>query len=244
MHSGFHIGTPAPARRRGRRSPWLPVALLALTLAAGGCEREPAGSADTQGGDGAAGQAEAATAPVIVALGDSLTEGYGVPREAAWPSRIQRRLEAEGYPHRVVNAGVSGDTTAGGLSRTDWLLRQPVDILILELGANDGLRGIDPDSTRANLAEIIEKAQARGATVLLAGMIMPANYGLAFKREFDSIFPELAEKYDLPLIPFLLEGVAGRRDLNLPDGIHPTAEGYAIVADNVWEALEPLLERS
>jgi acyl-CoA thioesterase-1 len=143
----------------------------------------------------------------------------------------------------VVNAGVSGDTSAGGLARMDWLLRQRIDILIVELGANDGLRGLDPEETRKNLSTIIEKGVANGARVVLAGMIMPVNFGADYKRRYDAIFPGLAKRYHLPLIPFILEGVAGRRDLNLPDGIHPTGEGYARVLENVWEVLEPLLKK-
>jgi acyl-CoA thioesterase-1 len=182
--------------------------------------------------------------PVILALGDSLTEGYGVPPEQSWPARLQARLAESGYPHRVVNAGVSGDTSAGGLARMDWLMRQRVDILIVALGANDGLRGLDPEATRTNLAAIIERSQARGATVVLAGMRMPYNVGEDYRRRYDSIFPDLAKRYRLTLIPFLLEGVATRRNLNLPDGIHPTGEGYGIVTENVWRVLEPVLRRN
>lgn len=194
-------------------------------------------AAQDGGPDGASGE------PVILMLGDSLTAGHGLPAELAYPALIQQRLETNGYPHRVVNAGVSGDTSAGGLSRLDWLLRQRVDIMVLALGANDGLRGQDPDAMRANLAEIIERAQAKGISVILAGMRMPANYGLDYTRRFAAVFPKLAERYDLPLIPFLLDGVALNSDLNLGDGIHPNAEGQRILADNVWEVLEPVLER-
>jgi acyl-CoA thioesterase-1 len=180
---------------------------------------------------------------VILALGDSLTAGFGLAEEESFPARLQTRLEAGGYAHRVVNAGVSGDTTAGGLSRLDWLMRQHPNIIILALGANDGLRGVKPRAMRANLAAIIEQAQAAGARVLLAGMRLPSNYGADYTRRFEGVFRELATQYNLPLLPFLLEGVALRRELNQADGIHPNVRGTAIVTDNVWRALEPLLEK-
>ena len=181
--------------------------------------------------------------PVIVTLGDSLTEGFGVPEEQNWPSRLQRRLAEAGYPHRVVNAGVSGDTSAGGLARMDWLLRQRVDILIVELGANDGLRGVDPGVTRRNLSAIIAQGQAHGATVVLAGMRMAYNVGPDYQRQFNELFPELARQHGVALIPFILEGVATRRELNQSDGIHPTGEGYELVTGNVWKVLQPLLKK-
>lgn len=227
------------------------MVLLAVALGMAGCERKPenrnatgtpppASGAAAEAGDLAAG----ADVPVIVCLGDSLTAGHGLGEEESWPYLLQQRLDAEGYAYRVVNAGVSGDTSAGGLSRMDWLLKQRIDILIVELGANDGLRGLDPASTRENLDAIIRKGRESGAQVVLAGMQMPINYGADYKRRYDAIFPALAEKYDLPFIPFILEGVAGRRDLNLPDGIHPTGDGYRIVLDTVWETLEPLLRNN
>ena len=184
-----------------------------------------------------------AAAPVILALGDSITAGLGLMEEQSYPSRLQMRLKAAGYPHRVVNGGVSGDTSAGGLARLDWLMRQHPNIIILALGANDGLRGIKPQAMRANLAAIIERAQAEGSRVLLAGMRMPTNYGAEYTREFEAVYRGLADHYKLPLLPFLLEGVALRSDLNQPDGIHPNAKGAAIVTDNVWRALEPLLAK-
>jgi acyl-CoA thioesterase-1 len=182
--------------------------------------------------------------PVIVALGDSLTEGFGVPEEQNWPSRLQRRLAEAGYPHRVVNAGISGDTSAGGLARMDWLLRQRVDILIVELGANDGLRGIDPNVTRRNLSAIIEQGKSHGVTVVLAGMRMAFNVGPDYLRRFNGLYPKLAEQHGVAFIPFILEGVATRRDLNQSDGIHPTGEGYELVTENVWKVLQPLLKKS
>jgi acyl-CoA thioesterase I len=182
-------------------------------------------------------------APVILVLGDSLSAGHGLPIEEAYPSLIQQRLEAAGSPWRLVNAGVSGDTSAGGLARLDWLLKQRVDILVLELGANDGLRGQDPEAMRANLAKIIERAKARGITVVLTGMQMPSNYGADYQHRFAAVFPELARAYQLPFVPFLLQGVALHPELNQADGIHPNAEGARIVADNVWRVLKPLLDK-
>jgi len=179
--------------------------------------------------------------PVIVCLGDSLTAGHGVAEAESWPALLQARLDARGYRYKVVNAGISGDTSAGGRARMDWLLRQRIDILIVELGANDGLRGIDPTTTQDNLDAIIQKGIGVGATVVLAGMQMPLNYGADFKRRYDAVFPALARRHGLPFIPFLLEGLAGRRELNLPDGIHPTGEGYTIVLETVWKTLAPLL---
>lgn len=180
---------------------------------------------------------------MVVFLGDSLAAGHGLPENESFPALIQQRLAKAGSPWRVVNAGVSGDTSAGGLARLNWVLKQRVDVLVLELGANDGLRGQDPEAMRANLAHIIERCKARGITVVLAGMQMPANYGAAYTAHFKRVFPELAEKYQLPFIPFLLQGVAMRPDLNQPDGIHPNAAGARIVADTVWRVLKPVLDR-
>lgn len=178
---------------------------------------------------------------VIVILGDSLTAGLGVAPDEAYPARLQARLTREGYPYRVVNAGVSGDTTAGGLRRLPWLLRQRPEIAIVALGANDGLRGLDLSATRRNLEEAIALAQGAGVRVVLAGMKLPPNYGPAYTREFEALFPQLADAHEIALIPFLLEGVAARPELNLADGIHPNARGYQRVADNVLAVLLPLL---
>ena len=243
-----------PMRLRAAQRGAVLLCALALPLMLASCERskgggnpppaaEPAQAAPADPGDTRAGAAPANDLPTIVCLGDSLTAGHGVPEAEAWPTLLQQRLDAEGYRYRVVNAGVSGDTSAGGLARMDWLLRQRIDILIVELGANDGLRGLDPAETEKNLAAIVEKGRANAAQVVLAGMRMPVNYGAEYKGRFDAIFPALAARYHLPLVPFLLEGVAGRRDLNLPDGIHPTGAGYKIVLDNVWDVLKPLLEK-
>ena len=182
-------------------------------------------------------------APVILALGDSLTAGYGLAQSQAWPTLVQTRLKAAGRRHRVVNAGVSGDTSAGGLARLDWQLSQKPAVVVLELGGNDGLRGLPVAHTRGNLAKIIQRCQAAGATVLLAGMQIPPNMGPDYTVAFRDMFPSLAREFGVPLIPFLLAGVAGDTKLNQRDGIHPTAEGQALVAETVWRSLEPLLTR-
>lgn len=177
-------------------------------------------------------------------LGTSLTAGLGLPTEQAFPARIQAKIDSAGLPFRVVNAGVSGETSAGALRRLDWLLRQPFDVLVLETGANDMLRGADLDSTRANIQTIVDRVRdARpGVRIVLVGMLAPPNLGPEYTGRFRDLFPQVAAQNDLPLVPFLLEGVGGVPELNLPDGIHPNAEGQRIVADNVWEVLEPELE--
>ena len=187
-----------------------------------------------------------AAAPVgattVVCLGDSLTEGYGVQPEQSYPAQLQERLIALGREGvRVVNAGISGSTSASGLSRLRWQLRAEPDIVILGLGANDALRGLDLASIRTNLDQTIELAQASGVQIILAGMKIPPNYGLAYTREFERMYEELAEKRGVALIPFLLEGVAGDPTLSLPDRIHPNANGYVRVVDNVLAVLLPLL---
>jgi acyl-CoA thioesterase-1 len=179
--------------------------------------------------------------PVIVAFGDSLTAGYGLPEDQCFTALLQRKIDDKGYGYRVINAGVSGDTSAGGVSRIDWALDGAVKFLILELGGNDGLRGQPVAEMKKNLAEIIERAQARGAIVILAGMEAPPNLGEQYTSEFRQAFRDLAKKYKLTLIPFLLDGVAGRREMNQPDGIHPNAAGEKVMAENVWRTIEPLL---
>jgi acyl-CoA thioesterase I len=183
-----------------------------------------------------------AKGPVVLCLGDSLTEGQGVEPEQAWPSIVERRLHASGHADvRVVNAGISGSTSASAVSRLRWQLRAEPDVLILALGANDGLRGVDLAATRRNLDEAIRVAQDAGVRVVLAGMKLPPNYGSAYTRDFETLFVDLAKQRDVALIPFLLEGVAARPELNLADGIHPNARGYERVADNVLAVLLPLL---
>jgi acyl-CoA thioesterase-1 len=180
--------------------------------------------------------------PRIVAFGDSLTAGLGVAAEQAYPARLQRRLEEQGLRYRVINAGVSGDTTAGGLRRVDWVLKSRPDFVILELGANDGLRGLNLEQTKANLERIIQRCQQASVTVILAGMKLPPNYGREYTKGFEAIYPALAKQYRLTLIPFFLDGVAGSASLNQADGIHPTSEGYRIIADKVMETVKPLLK--
>jgi acyl-CoA thioesterase-1 len=181
----------------------------------------------------------------ILFFGDSLTAGYGLdnPGQDAYPAVIQRKLEAEHLPWRVINAGLSGETTAGGLRRIDWVLRQPVDIVVLALGANDGLRGIDPAVTERNLGEIVDHIRARdpAAKIIVAGMEMPPSMGRAYTDRFHALFARVAEQKHATLLPFLLEGVAGHPELNQADAIHPNPAGHRIVAGNVWRILRPLL---
>jgi acyl-CoA thioesterase-1 len=179
----------------------------------------------------------------IVFLGDSLTAGLGLPREEAVPSLIQDRLEDGGYAYEAINAGVSGDTSAGGLSRLDWSLEGDVDVLVIELGANDGLRGLPVSQLKRNLDEVITRAKARGITVILTGMEAPPNYGPAYTMEFRNAYRELADHHKVVFVPFYLEGVAGIPSLNNADGIHPNAEGSRIIAGTIWAALEPVLDR-
>lgn len=181
--------------------------------------------------------------PVIVALGDSITAGLGVAADEAYPALLEVRLRRDGYAYRVVNAGVSGDTTAGGLRRVDWVLRAQPEIVIVALGANDGLRGQSPKTTRANLEAIVARLTAAGARVLLAGMRMPPNYGAEFTREFEAVFPAVARRANVALIPFLLDGVAADPTLNQADGLHPNAAGHRVIADRFWPHLRPLLKK-
>lgn len=180
---------------------------------------------------------------VIVAFGDSLTSGAGVSSDQSYPALLAARLRAEGYAYRVVNAGVSGDTTAGGLRRVDWALKLKPEIVIVELGANDGLRGQDLSSMRANLDQVVARFQSAGARVLLAGMRLPPNYGNAYTTEFAAVYQTVAKKRATPLIPFFLGDVGGNVQLNQADGIHPTAEGYRLIVDHLWPYLRPLLNR-
>jgi len=179
----------------------------------------------------------------VLVLGDSLAAGYGLEPSEAFPVVLQEKIDQAGLDFRVINAGVSGDTTSGGLRRIDWLLKRKVDVLVLELGANDGLRGIPTDLMKTNLQAIIDRTKARypKAEVVIAGLQMPPNLGDEYAREFQKVFPDLARANDIALIPFLLEGVGGKPELNLPDRIHPTAEGQKILAENVWKVLQPLL---
>jgi acyl-CoA thioesterase-1 len=180
--------------------------------------------------------------PRIVALGDSLTAGLGLPALAAYPALLAERLKDAGLDYEVVNAGVSGDTSAGGLERLDWALQGDVRVLILALGGNDALRGLTAAQLQNNLAQAIERARARGISVILAGMEAPPNYGRDYAVAFHKVYPALAAQYHVALVPFLLQGVAGNEALNQRDGIHPTAAGARIVADNVWAVLKPIAE--
>jgi len=179
---------------------------------------------------------------VILAFGDSLTAGLGVQPDTAYPARLQRKLDTLGSKYRVVNMGISGDTTAGGRARMKAALQQRPSIVILELGANDGLRGLPVSQMQINLEQMIQDFQKGGAKVVLAGMTLPRNYGDVYVKSFEDVFRGLAKKYDLPLIPFFLEGVAGDPKYTLPDLIHPNADGYALVTDIVMKTLKPLLK--
>jgi acyl-CoA thioesterase-1 len=230
------------ARRSAKRY-WLArlsAAALLGALAASACD--PGGEA---GGTAPAAPSPAAAPelPVVLFLGDSLTAGYGLPSDEAFPARIQEHIDAAGLGYRVVNAGVSGDTSAGGRRRIDWLLRQPVAVLVLELGGNDMLRGQDLAALRENLQGIVAATRAAHpeAAIVIAGMRAPPNLGPTYVTGFEATFRELARDTGAVLIPFVLEGVAAVPELNQADGIHPTAEGHRIVAETVWRTLEPLL---
>ena len=199
---------------------------------------EPAGPAET------ATPAPSDSRPVIVAFGDSLTAGHGVDPGLSYPDFLQKELDRRGYVYRVVNQGISGDTTGGGVARVDAAVGLRPSVVILELGANDGLRGLPVEATRANLEDTIDAFHRAGAKVLLCGMTLPRNYGPDYIKSFETVFRDLAREKKTPLVPFFLEGVAMRKDLMQPDALHPTAKGNAVVAQNVLKYLEPLLERS
>lgn len=181
--------------------------------------------------------------PIILFFGNSITAGYGLEINQAFPALLQTKMDTLGYTYKVINAGLSGETTAAGLNRIDWVLKTIPDIFVLELGANDGLRGLQLTESYNNLEGIILKVQAANPKVkiILAGMQVPPNLGKTYTEEFKSIFFRLSEKHELPLVPFILDGVAGEPELNQSDGIHPTEKGHFIVAENVWRVLEPLL---
>lgn len=182
---------------------------------------------------------------IILFFGDSITAGYGLEQEQAYPALIQEKIDSLGLPHSVTNAGLSGETTAGGARRIDWILQQEIDVFFLGLGGNDGLRGLDPSSTRQNLQTIIDKVRAKNENdikIVLAGMEAPPNLGEEYTTRFRQVFSDLADENDLTFMPFLLEDVAGVRELNQADGIHPTAEGQQIIANNVWETIKSELD--
>lgn len=181
--------------------------------------------------------------PKIVALGDSLTAGLGLLDTQAYPHLLQEKIDRDGFHYEVVNAGVSGDTSAGGLRRLDWALQEDVRVLILALGANDGLRGLSVAEMKENLGQIIERARAKNVVVILAGMEAPPNYGAEYAASFRQAYRDLALQYRVLFVPFLLDKVAGQAALNQGDGIHPNPEGAAIVADTVWNVLKPLLDQ-
>lgn len=231
--------------------PWLLLVLAQLLsiLACGGSDRQRAGepgpapspATPPASASPPAAADPAAGGPLVVFLGDSLTAGLGLAEEDAYPALLADRLRAAGRPIRVVNAGISGDTTAGGRERLSWLLRQRPDVLVVALGANDGLRGLPLEETERNLRGIVARAREAGADVLLCGMLIPTSYGPEYQEGFGRLFGRVAKAEGIALVPFLLEGVAGERDLNLEDGIHPNPEGQRILAANVLPHLEPLL---
>lgn len=227
-----------------------PVLLLATSLLAA-CGSETAEHpAPVPGEPPVSGARESGAAPAagdeapwrIVFLGDSLTAGYGLPEEEAFPAVVAERLAEQGRSVEVVNAGVSGDTSAGGLARLDWVLGREPDIVVVELGPNDGLRGLSLEMTERNLRQIITRAREAGARVLLVGMKLPPNYGPDYTARFEALYPRLAQELDVPLVPFLLEGVGGEPELNLPDGMHPNPAGHRRVAENVLPYLREVLE--
>jgi acyl-CoA thioesterase-1 len=227
------------------RLPLLLLLAAATILFSSGCARTDALS--EFGGDPAKPlkfPEASAKRPKIVALGDSLTAGFGLTETESMPYLLQQRLQAEGFDFEVVNAGVSGDTSLGGLERADWVLDQEnVRILILELGGNDLLRRMPVDAMVKNLSQIIEKAKARGVEVLLCGMLAPPGVGSEYQREFQMAFPDLAAEHGVPFLPFLLEGVALKKELNQADGIHPNAEGSKLMTENVYRAVRPIVEK-
>jgi acyl-CoA thioesterase I len=221
--------------------------VLVTCCAIAGCERsaQPVTSSPPARPTTATSAAHPAIAPAlpkVVFLGDSLSAGLHLPAEQAFPAVLARRLAAAKRPFQLINAGVSGDTTAGGLRRIDWLLKQAPAIVVVELGANDGLRGVPVASVAENLRAIVDKAQARGARVLLLGMRIPPSYGAAYAEAFAAIYPQVAEQTGASLVPFFMEGVAGVPERNLPDGLHPTREGHERLAENLTVPLTQLLQ--
>jgi acyl-CoA thioesterase-1 len=229
----------------GATRPGVVVAVsVAWLLASGACGsgdrvREPAAPVEVTATPGAATPVPAR--PRIVALGDSLTAGLGLDPDEAYPAVLQQRIDQAGLRYEVVNAGVSGETSAGGLRRLDWALDGDVRVVIVALGGNDALRGLPVDQLRSNLSAIIEHARARGIHVILAGMEAPPNFGAAYTTAFRQVYADLARTYAVPFVPFLLEGVAGHAQMNQRDQIHPTAQGARKIADNIWAALHPVL---
>jgi acyl-CoA thioesterase-1 len=222
----------------------LTLSILAAALQFAACGNDDARESVSSQPAPAATMATNSDAPKIVAFGDSLTAGYGLNERESYPALLQERLRRDGFDYEVINAGVSGDTSADGLARLDWMFEgnKNVRVLVLELGANDLLRGLPVAQMKKNLSEIIRRAKARGARVLLAGMIAPTNQGGSYQRESAEAFRSLAAEHDVPMIPFFLDRVAGVAELNLDDGIHPNPEGTKIVAETVYRALRPVLD--
>jgi acyl-CoA thioesterase-1 len=217
---------------------WILLAPAVLALSCGSPADAPAPAATPPPSTVAT-----AAAPVVLCLGTSLTAGLGVDPSEAWPARLQEKIDAAGLRYRVVNAGSSGETSAGARTRIDWLLRQPVHVLIIETGANDGLRGQDPAATRENIQAIVDRAkkQQPPPRLVIAGMQALPNYGADYAARFQAVYPELARANDAILVPFILDGVAGVPELNQPDGVHPTPEGHRRMAETVWKVLRPIL---
>jgi acyl-CoA thioesterase I len=218
------------------------VGIIALFIAASGCGRNDA-KKEEAGATGRSDSANVVITKTILFFGNSLTAGYGLDVSEAFPALIQAKIDSMNLPYKVVNAGLSGETSSGGKNRIGWLLRQKVDIFILELGANDGLRGIPVKETRKNLQDIVDSVRTKYPAVrmIMAGMQIPPNMGAAYTTEFRSIFADLARKNNMELVPFVLEGVGGIPELNQGDGIHPTAAGHRIVAENIWQVLKGML---
>lgn len=236
---------PLPVRRlSGLKTLFHVLSSLAFLLSGAAASAQNVRTAAAASAPSANGPGAART---VLCLGDSLTAGYGLsnPSAQSFPALLQEKLRAQGdRVTEVINAGQSGDTTASGLRRLDWLLRRPIDILVLALGANDGLRGLSVEETQRNLQAIIEKVRAKnpGVRVLVAGMRLPPNYGENYTKRFEAIFPAIADANGAVLLPFLLEGVGGRAEFNQRDGVHPTAEGQRLMAESVWRYLKPMLQ--
>ena len=225
-----------------RKNTFAIIAFIVLSLLATACGTETGKMKNQKPKDASKIPPTSSNKPKIIAFGDSLTAGFGLSEKESYPFLLQQRLNAEGYNYEVINAGVSGDTSQGGLERIDWSLEQEnVQILILELGANDLLRGLSPAKMKKNLAEIIKKAQSKKVQVLLCGMLAPPNMGAKYQQEFVSAFPDLADEHQVEFMPFILEGIALDKKLNQADGIHPNADGAKILAENVYKALQPML---
>ncbi len=228
---------------------WITAALAATVMAtSAGCDGKPAGNSAQQASTpvetGAEGAAPGAPpSGVIAAVGDSLTEGYGVDEEKAYPALLEKKLRASGHDYTVINAGISGETSSGTLSRVRWILTLKPDIVILETGANDGLRGIDPALTQKNIREIVRILKGEGVVVVLAGMEMVRNMGVNFTDAFRKIYPEVAAEEDIIFVPFFLKGVAGDPRLNQADGVHPRAAGYRIVVETVYPYVLDAIDR-